>query len=347
MRLAEASPIPVLWLDLQGRVMYCNSAWYRQVGYVRSACRGRSIADFVALEGATRFHISTLLPAGTAAVTVPALEVLTCVGQREWYGYSAHLQGNRVWVYLEPIGARRALAAADRRLEQERLKQQFYACVTHELGSAVHGVNGMAELLLQEGLGVDARRYAEILGRGGRHLASLCRDLLEYAATQAPQFELKPARLDLEEELRSTLAAFGDRARDKNVMLRADFSGLPGSVIADGTRIHQIFANLIHNALKFTERGYISVKAACVRVIDERCYELRCQVEDTGCGIPPEQIGRLFTPFWRGDRSGGTGLGLAICAELVRRMGGRIEVGSEVGIGSTVTFTLQAGIPRS
>jgi|GEM_PF-2995183 len=343
--LSEQIPAPVALLNPIGEIIYVNSAWSQQLEFEHRACLGKSIIEFIDAKDGRPVCAEMLRPTFDKPVEHVELALVTGTGKTRWFEYFAFLHQTCIRVYLDPIGIRRELALLKEKLEVEEARQHFYACVSHELRTSVHGVLGMAELLAQTDLDQRQREYVELLCVSGRHLSSMSSDLLSYARLKAPGFQLEVADVPLRSCMQSVVDEFLPLARQKNVQLRGMMDTLPEYARADITRIRQIFINLVHNALKFTDTGYIAVGISSVRRIGQRHYELHCYVEDTGRGIAPDQLAHLFTPFWRAGRQRDSGgLGLSICAQLVQLMGGQITVNSEPGIGSTVVFTLRVGV---
>jgi signal transduction histidine kinase len=222
-------------------------------------------------------------------------------------------------------------------------KSAFLATMSHEIRTPLNGVLGMAQAMAAETLSPVQRERLDIIDQSGKALLAILNDILDLSKIEAGKLELEEIEFDLGDVARGAHSAFTALANKKGLSFALDIDQARGVYRGDPTRLRQILYNLISNALKFTEHGEIRVIA--LRMDDS----LRFTVADTGMGIPPEALDKLFGKFAQVDASttrrfGGTGLGLAICQQLSRLMGGVIEVHSELGRGST--FTVILPMPR-
>ncbi|MFW5750023.1 MAG: PAS domain S-box protein [Planctomycetota bacterium] len=234
---------------------------------------------------------------------------------------------------------------ARRAEEATEAKSLFLASMSHEIRTPLNGVIGMNSLLLDGTLDDQHRRYAEAVQASGEILLDLINDILDFSKIEAKRMELTTAPFDLGlmvEDLADT-QALAAHERDLELSVLVD-PALPPTFLGDAVRIRQVLGNLTSNAIKFTDRGGVSIEVGGKRGAD-RCWELRFAVTDTGIGIPAERHDHLFEPFRQLDasatrRHGGTGLGLAISKQLVELMGGRIGVESMPGQGARFWFAL-------
>ncbi|MBS4098325.1 MAG: response regulator [Sulfuricella sp.] len=252
---------------------------------------------------------------------------------------AALLQANR-----ELLVANQAAQAAS------RAKSEFLANMSHEIRTPMNAIIGMTQLALQSQLTPKPRNYLEKVDVAASELLSILNDILDFSKVEAGKMEFEQVDFSLADVLERLSDISKIKAQDKGIALFFDVgSDVPAALVGDPLRLGQVLNNLVNNAIKFTEKGSVTVSAQR-SAAEGGGVRLRFAVSDTGIGLSEEQRNRLFSPFTQADSSttrkfGGTGLGLSICKHLVEMMGGEIQVVSQPGVGSTFIFTAKFGVP--
>jgi signal transduction histidine kinase/ActR/RegA family two-component response regulator len=337
---------------LAASVTWCTLAW-KAWQTDEAALR---LASFVVLV-AMMIHahaFSARAPAALGALAGPPA-VMMLVMPLAFGGYSRDDQMILgfgcliVLAYVLASGRASARAAARLELAERRANQAnaaksaFLNMVTHELRTPMNGVIGMARALQRTTLDLRQKEYVETIVRSGDNLLTILNDVLDHSKIEAGRLDLDVAAFDLVDVGRQAIQLWSETAEAKGLSLLYEAAEtLPSRLMGDENRVRQILLNLLSNALKFTETGGVTL---AVRPAPGGDDWVEIAVADTGPGMTPEQVGRLFRPFVQAEAStarryGGTGLGLAICKNLARIMGGTITVESAPGQGSTFRVRL-------
>lgn len=268
---------------------------------------------------------------------------------------------NEVMLALEPIMQRLAMAclACDQYENAESLRHKaevanvakghFLANMSHEIRTPIHGVIGLTELALEDSREPPVREHLTVALESARHLLHIVNDILDFSKIEAGRVELSPEPLSMKELVDGMASAMRPSAELKGLSMEAVLPDQAPVVMGDRLRLRQVLYNLTGNAIKFTSTGRVIVKLTFPYKEDggkpSKAIRARFEVQDTGIGIPPDKLSRIFDAFSQADEStsrqfGGTGLGLTISRQLISLMGGELTVHSELGQGSVFAFEL-------
>ena len=356
--ILDNAPSAVAFRDTEGRFLLVNKAWEERYGLKNETIRGKSIYDFI-----PRPYVD-LVMAQEALVRRTGQPVIEEMPESPLAQFAGHqiavrfpildADGNvtRIGTIATDITDRKkmeeALLAAKEEAEHaNRAKSEFLAKMSHELRTPLNAIIGFAQTLEQEIFGpIENTRYKEYahdIVASGEHLLSLISDLLDISRIESGEIELKFELLDVAKALQEARTFFDAALVAKRHRFEAAIPSRLPRLRADPRALRQILLNVISNAIKFTPGGGTIRFSAS----EEDESRLRIEIADTGIGIPAEELAEIRTPFFQGagglsNTEPGTGLGLAIVESLVSLHGGRLDVVSEVGVGTTVTIVLPA-----
>jgi len=333
--------------DRDGTIVFANENFAQVLGYPVEQIVGKTVADFYSPEFAqsAREEDEAVMSSGTVLEDVFESEVAGQVRHFASRKGPVRNEQNEVigiqsifWDITEQRVAEQALLAEREELRAakaaaehaNRAKSDFLANMSHEIRTPMNAIIGMTDLLMETPLNRSQMDYLKMIQDSGVALLTIINDVLDYSKIESGQFELDRVSVDLAETLGDAVKGLAFRAHSKGLELafRVD-PQFPRFVVADPLRLRQILLNLVGNAIKFTESGEVVVELLCPQVSPDQ-YRLQMIVKDTGIGISPENLERIFQEFQQADASttrkyGGTGLGLAICSRLVQLMDGQIS----------------------
>lgn len=240
---------------------------------------------------------------------------------------------------------RRLNEALHRADAASRAKSDFLSCMSHEIRTPLNGILGMADLLRLRPLAADDKECVDIIHASGQVLARQINDILDLSKIEAGELRLESIEFDLYALVNTTLRIFQPQVTAKRLQLQVNLDPkTPYLLHGDPHKLRQVIINLVGNALKFTEQGFVSVRVYPREFTDDKVL-LRFEIADTGIGIPLERQAAIFEPFTQADNSvsrsyGGTGLGTTICKNIVELMGGEIGIQSTPGVGTTFWFDI-------
>jgi PAS domain S-box-containing protein len=350
-----------LEFDPQGILTDWNARAEETFGWQRFQAIGKRIDTLIALdresEGTRRLREILRLPEPSGVAH--RLEVFA--RHRDGHEFPVEMAVSAVWLgtrfvyaaFLHDVSARK-LAETEREAAKvaaeagNRAKTEFLANISYEIRTPMNGVIGMSELLLETPLSSMQRDYAENIRDNASALLTVINDILDFSKVEAGKLELEPQEVDLRDTFEDVARLLAIEAHAKGLEVTAQLDPLlPPLVKADAGRVRQILLNLAGNAVKFTRQGEVALE---LRVLDLGASgtRIRCEVRDTGMGIPADRLDSLFTPFSQVDplitrKLGGTGLGLSIVRRLAELMGGETGVQSTPGVGSRFWFTAVLG----
>ena len=352
----------ILRCDAEQRLSFVNDAFCRTFGLTRDAALGQVFQ--LSILSAEKDEPAAWHEEGEARRS-RMVELSTAAGPR-WFvwedltianadGRMSETQSVGRDITEQRAGELQLAEARDQAMDASKAKSRFLASMSHEIRTPMNGILGMTGLLLDTELSPEQRTYARAISTSAKTLLLLIDEVLDFSKIEAGKIELRPAPFDIADAAQGVIELLAPRARDKGLEIGwLAAPDLPKTVIGDEMRVRQILMNLMGNAIKFTEAGGVALTLqlapGAAREAGVGEIMLRFAVRDTGPGVAPDAIERIFAEFEQAEqgparRHGGTGLGLAISKRLVDEMGGRISVASMPGAGATFTVDLPFAAP--
>lgn len=370
--LYEQAPLAYQSLDMGGNILEVNEAWLQQLGYQREEVIGHFVGEFIENDSIETLQCEFPKFQKTGRVEGPVFEMRrkqgdTCLWEvngrigRDHDGNPLRTHciltdvterkrvENEVEKYrhvLENLVAERTaelLQAKEAAETANVAKSAFLANMSHEIRTPLNAINGLAHLIRRAGLSPDQGARLDKLEGAGKHLLAILNAILDLSKIEAGKFSLDESSFRIDSLFGNIISMLQERAQAKGLQIHTEQQPMACSLMGDATRLQQALLNYASNAIKFTERGQITLRSRLVEESTDQVL-MRFEVSDTGIGIAPEVQPRLFTAFEQADNSitrkyGGTGLGLAITQKIARLMGGDAGVESQPGVGSTFWFS--------
>ena len=366
-RLFAENVSDMIWaIDFKGKLFFVSPSVENIFGFTPEEYLELSLpeittpASFVPAEKELKRLVTTSRQGGRPEPGEIELELLRKDGSTVWcevtYSGMYDESGNMIAVQgvSRDISARRQMEQDLRQAKEEAesatmAKSQFLARMSHEIRNPMTSILGYADLLMDPAVNQSSRNnYLSVIRRNGEHLLGLINDILDISKIEAGKFTLDVRRCSLVSLLADVASVVRPRAEQKNIPLTIEYNTeIPETILTDAIRLRQALINLAGNAVKFTEKGGVRVVTSLLPIWQDH-PAIRIQIIDTGIGIRPEVVPKLFEPFSQADESvyrqfGGTGLGLAISRHIVNMLGGELTVSSTLKKGSVFSITIPAG----
>jgi len=346
--LVKNSPVAIVTLDLSHRITSCNPVFETLFGYTQKEVLGTNLDDLVTKDmqrQQAETYTSDVMNGKVVHSTAQRYRKDGSLVEVELFGVPVIVSGQQVGILGMYHDISELVHARVEAEEADRAKSEFLANMSHEIRTPMNGIIGMIELTLDTAINNEQRDFLKTALESAEAMLSLLNDILDFSKIEARRLDLEVIDFNLRTTVEGVVDTMAQRAYDKGLeMASLVHHEVTSRLRGDPGRLRQVLVNLIGNAIKFTHRGEVVIRAEAVS--ENATHSIvRFSVQDTGIGIPPERQAAVFERFMQADgsttrRFGGTGLGLAISKQLVELMGGELGVTSEgLGKGSTFWFT--------
>lgn len=349
-------------VDLNEVIRYCNQGFCDLSGFTKNELVGKNIVDTLVAEASKNLLVNKTKQRSNGKSDIYEIQIRNKKGEVRWWMVSGAPNYDDAGNLIGSIGIH--LDVTERKvLEQElkvskqnaeessKAKEAFLANMSHEIRTPLNAIIGMIRELSYENLTENQRTYVEHTSTASQHLLSVLNNILDISKIEAGEFKLEAQPFHLEDLLNKSIAILKNSASQKGIFLKTSISKkIKRVLIGDPTRIRQVILNLVGNAIKFTEKGGVSVNCELENETSGS-QTLLFSVTDSGIGMSEKYVKEIFTKFSQEDAStarhhGGTGLGMAIAGELIQLMKGSIDVKSERNVGTTVTINLNLPVGK-
>jgi two-component system sensor histidine kinase/response regulator len=361
--IIETALDAVVSIDSAGTITGWNSQAERTFGWTAAEAIGRDLTSTIIPVEYRGQHVAGLERFQRTGVRALADRIEITALHRDGHEFPIELAIAPIYdahqvsfcAFVRDITERRQAAEALKQAKDaaeaaNQAKSTFLAHMSHEIRTPLNGILGFTDVLRKLGPEASAEErndYVDTIHRSGRHLLGVINDILDLSKIEAGQIDFDPMRCAPHSIIADAVSILRARAQEKGIDVTCQWDGrVPEIIVTDPARFRQLLMNLVGNAIKFTEQGRVKVTARLEKAAD--CAKLAVDVSDTGIGIAPEHLESIFEPFVQADgsitrRFGGTGLGLTISRQIAERLGGSLEVNSEVGRGSQFLLKIAAG----
>lgn len=335
------------------QIVTCNRRFEEIFGYPRGAMVGLPIASLYRDQAECEDFAEKAYGAMSAGENFKGVLMLSKADGTDFWAeltgsplYRETLRDGSIWLVNDITEQKRAhelLVAKEAAESANRAKSAFLASMSHEIRTPLNAISGMVHLVLRSGVTPEQEQRLKKVVAAGNHLLELINAILDLSKIEAGKFSLEETPIDLREIVSDVAFMVGERAGSKGLSLITEIPPMPDRMLGDPTRLRQALLNFATNAVKFTEKGFVRLRVALLEDSPSH-VTARFEVSDSGVGIAPEAMPRLFSAFEQEDASttrkyGGTGLGLAITKSIANLMGGDAGVSSQAGKGSTFWFS--------